>query len=688
MKSGQDTKVAGANLEGNKVDIDVGGDLTVASLQDTSESKSSNWSIGGTATVGAGAAIVSEVGIDADSETGDSANIGFGKNKSSSAWVNKQTSIIGKEEVDIYVENNTHVEGAVIAAENGNLKLNTNTLTYNDINDHDTSEGYQVGFSGSKSAENAKDDERRDGKDANGDTGNPYSGTVDGSYNSKDRRQINRATIGEGEIVIRSDPDAGLEGLNRDLAKAQEITKDEKTSVTVYVDTSAIKEIASGFKGVQANAKKMATRVSDVIADLKGKDQLSPAEMIWAKEEILKSLKDAKVFGSEKWGEHAGKKITDDIANAYNSLREQGLSNSEALTQIENSFQALGEWADKINKDGLAITTNSLGKLEFNLPTSKLYRNVLLGVDDAAFGASILLTGAAIAVVAAADPELAAKMADTVYNSFQKATEWTSDIFGQGVDYVRNNLTKETMNTILVKYNKSYALLTGQSIATVSYGDGITHETAVKGVMVGGQRMVYDTSTGLFYGQKAYYAGLLIADKSLSRMTLSPADLDEFIEGYPAEPEVKQGLLETFPIHESDAEIHIFVPANQNADDYILTYPDSSGEKVVTTETYPDMSGQKDFLDYVLNNVQYRKPPKEYKRDNGIPGIDENITHLGSKGGRQTWVTKNRIYQWDSQHAQLETFTRGSKEHLGETDPKTGELNAKKAKKDRKPHGM
>ncbi len=85
--------------------------------------------------------------------------------------MNKQTSIIGKEEVDIYVENNTHVEGAVIAAENGNLKLNTNTLTYNDINDHDTSEGYQIGLSGSKSAENAKNDERRDGKDANGDTG-------------------------------------------------------------------------------------------------------------------------------------------------------------------------------------------------------------------------------------------------------------------------------------------------------------------------------------------------------------------------------------------------------------------------------------------------------------------------------------------------------------------------------------
>ncbi|GFM35116.1 hypothetical protein [Desulfovibrio subterraneus] len=37
---------------------------------------------------------------------------------------------------------------------------------------------------------------------------------------SKDRRQINRATIGEGTIIIRSDPNPGLEGLNRDLARA------------------------------------------------------------------------------------------------------------------------------------------------------------------------------------------------------------------------------------------------------------------------------------------------------------------------------------------------------------------------------------------------------------------------------------------------------------------------------------
>jgi filamentous hemagglutinin len=52
--------------------------------------------------------------------------------------VNGQTSIIGSNSVDIRTEKNTHVEGAVIAAENGNLKLDTGTLTYKDLQDKDT----------------------------------------------------------------------------------------------------------------------------------------------------------------------------------------------------------------------------------------------------------------------------------------------------------------------------------------------------------------------------------------------------------------------------------------------------------------------------------------------------------------------------------------------------------------------
>lgn len=167
--------------------------------------------------------------------------------------MNRQTSVIGKEEVDIRTEKNTHVQGAVIAAKNGNLKLDTGTLSYGDIKDHDKSKNFQVSLAGSYSS------------GGEGDTSS--SSTFDGSYNSGDRRQVNRATIGEGEIIIRSDPATGLEGLNRNLKRAQQITRDEKTSVVVYFDSSAIREIASGFEGIRSNLEKLAQLVKQALPD-------------------------------------------------------------------------------------------------------------------------------------------------------------------------------------------------------------------------------------------------------------------------------------------------------------------------------------------------------------------------------------------------------------------------------------
>jgi len=110
VKSGQDTTIAGANLGGKDVKMDVGRDLTVASLQDTASSSSSNYSVGATVTVGPAPGF-------AGSQTGNSGSLGGGSGSSSSAWVSGQTSIIGSNSVDIRTEKNTHVEGAVIAAE-------------------------------------------------------------------------------------------------------------------------------------------------------------------------------------------------------------------------------------------------------------------------------------------------------------------------------------------------------------------------------------------------------------------------------------------------------------------------------------------------------------------------------------------------------------------------------------------
>ncbi|WP_215647715.1 hemagglutinin repeat-containing protein [Desulfovibrio desulfuricans] len=117
--SGQDTTIAGANLTGKDVSMTVGRNLNVSSLQNSASSSYNSYDITAGATVGGG--------FTAD------ASLGVKSADGSSRTVGEQTSILGSNSVNIYTENNTHIAGAVIAAINDNLKLNTGTLSYENV---------------------------------------------------------------------------------------------------------------------------------------------------------------------------------------------------------------------------------------------------------------------------------------------------------------------------------------------------------------------------------------------------------------------------------------------------------------------------------------------------------------------------------------------------------------------------
>lgn len=93
--------------------------------------------------------------------------------------------------------------------------------------------------------------------------------SLSGNYNKTDQEQINRASVGAGTVIIRSDPARGLEGLNRDIAKARELSKDEKVNVTVYVDSTSLKESASGFEGTLEGVGKLGENLRQVVREWK-----------------------------------------------------------------------------------------------------------------------------------------------------------------------------------------------------------------------------------------------------------------------------------------------------------------------------------------------------------------------------------------------------------------------------------
>jgi len=190
--------------------------------------------------------------------------------------------------VDIRTEKNTDVEGAVIASGTGNLKLDTGTLTYKDISDRDTGSNTQVGVSvplGSAIGGDKAPAAQNNTQDQPGALEKFLGGsTLDASYDSHDRQQVNRATIGEGTTIIRPDPSQGLAGLNRDLKRAQELTKNSKTTVKVYVDPAAIKEIVGGFEGIRQDTSKLLDVVEAVLPP-----ELKPQVLSirWVKQELL-----------------------------------------------------------------------------------------------------------------------------------------------------------------------------------------------------------------------------------------------------------------------------------------------------------------------------------------------------------------------------------------------------------------
>lgn len=133
--------MAGGNLTGKDVDMHVGRNLNVSSVQDSSSFNRSSFNVGASATVGYGA----NVQVDQD------AKLGFEFNNGRSRTVGEQTSILGSNSVNIYTENNTHVAGAIIAALNDNLKLNTGSLSYENIVGKTTKTGVKAGIQWSRS---------------------------------------------------------------------------------------------------------------------------------------------------------------------------------------------------------------------------------------------------------------------------------------------------------------------------------------------------------------------------------------------------------------------------------------------------------------------------------------------------------------------------------------------------------
>lgn len=140
--SGNDTNLLGGTVAGGKVSLDAGGNLNLASRQDTNVMRADQQSM--------------SAGASFSTMGGGGASASFMKGKASGNYANvaEQSGIYaGAGGFDINVKGNTDLKGAVIASDAGKdrNKLSTGTLTFSDVRNHSdysaTSFGATVGTS-------------------------------------------------------------------------------------------------------------------------------------------------------------------------------------------------------------------------------------------------------------------------------------------------------------------------------------------------------------------------------------------------------------------------------------------------------------------------------------------------------------------------------------------------------------
>ncbi|KAB7778458.1 hemagglutinin [Xanthomonas sp. LMG 12459] len=278
--SGNDTTLKGAQVSADKVIADVGGNLNIESLQDSSSYASKDKSIGGNVTFG----------------IGFSASASYSSNKVNGdyASVTEQSGIqAGKGGFDITVGGNTDLKGAVIASsqdaiDQGKNRLSTGTLTYSDIANTSSYDAKGISLSGGYSYGGSGGDDKA--KAADGQTapttGNGSnwswqnfktgaSGTAAGyGHESGDAQSTTHSGISGGALVItdevgqqaktgKSVADT-LAGLKRDV-----VTGDDANGLTKQWDGQKLQEQVAAQAQITATFGQQATHVIGDYAEKK-----------------------------------------------------------------------------------------------------------------------------------------------------------------------------------------------------------------------------------------------------------------------------------------------------------------------------------------------------------------------------------------------------------------------------------
>lgn len=248
--SGRDTTIIGGNLHGGEVEMSVGRNLALISQQGTIDQQSSSASF----------------------TVGSSYSFNASASERDRQAVDRPATITADDRLRIDVAQNTHLKGSQIDSGTGNLALVTETLTYEDLKNHDHASQGSASYSGSSDGDTwGNGGEAQEG-------GGFSAGVPIANLEGSDTR----AAIGEGTIHNHVGENLNT-GISRDVAGAHEET--DSAAISEYSAKSELLGIAAqeGFEAVGDYANKQALEAEYKATQAKESGNTSEAAY-WSKQ--------------------------------------------------------------------------------------------------------------------------------------------------------------------------------------------------------------------------------------------------------------------------------------------------------------------------------------------------------------------------------------------------------------------
>jgi hypothetical protein len=235
--------VVGGTLRGERVELDVGGDLDLVSVQDWQRTRGFSVS---------GGVLLTPIPLPE--------SFGLGQVKGNRSW-SEVSEIVGRGDTVIRVGGNLDLKASTIASETGKLDLKAGSLSFSDHADVDTDLDWSFGVSGLSKVLNGT--------------------TLPGlklDYESRNMRGTTYATLGEGRIVIGDRPGKtgpsgeilenplALGTINRDPQGRQVVTINESTKVSLDIPVLDFRKIADDARSATDLMRALTTPVPDDVA--------------------------------------------------------------------------------------------------------------------------------------------------------------------------------------------------------------------------------------------------------------------------------------------------------------------------------------------------------------------------------------------------------------------------------------